>query len=219
MTISLPTGYADEKNRLYQVSPWIWLIEIWADDSTTIGITPYIENVEWPTGSGNTYYAYPVLPPAWQASSEGEMPSAKMTIPNPDGQLTPILDTYGGLRDRRVVSRLAHADLLSQSTIPTVIWDIEKVTARREAIDFHVGPRHVHAHEIPRHLFSRSLCRWQFGSEECGYNLLRPDAKFTACPKTFEACIERGDDEVAGGLQRLHPRRFGAFPAIAVVRQ
>lgn len=219
MTITLPIGYAAEKNKLTQTDPWIWLIELWASNTITIGITPYLQNVTWPASGGNVYYAYPVLPPAWQASSEGELPSAKMTIPNPDGQLTPLLDAYGGLRDKRVVSRLAHSTLLAATSLPTVIWDIEKVTARREAVDFHLGPRHVHSHEIPRHLWSRTLCRWKFGGRECGYNTARPGARFSSCPKTMQACIERGDDEVAGGLERLHPRRIGIFPAIAVVRQ
>lgn len=219
MTISLPSDYIGEKNTLIQSDPWIWLIELWASDTVAIRITPYLQSVTWPFPGGNVYYPYPCLPPAWQSSSEGQLPNAEMVIPNPDDQLTPLLDAHDGLRDKRVISRLAHVDHLDETTIPEAIWDIARVTTSREVVTFTLGPLHVHEHDVPRHTYNRTICRWVFGSQECGYDLTRPGAKFSTCGKTFEDCKARGQDEVDAGLPRNHPKRYGAFPAIAIFAQ
>jgi hypothetical protein len=57
----------------------------------------------------------------------------------------------------------------------------------------------------------------QFGSASCGYVI--PDTPgesigtgFSTCGRLLDNCRERGDDEVARGLERLHPKRFDGLP-------
>lgn len=223
MTIS--ANHHVELNKLSSTSPWIWLFEMRHSETEAYRVTPYTRQV---TFGGNIFY------PAWVAigeipkSSDGDNATLAVTVRDPSRELQTVLDENEGFTDRVLLIQLAHSDHLADGAAFAETFRVVSTAVTWEGATFTCGAYDLFASKVPRNLFLRSKCRWTYRSasgaitEECGYQEITQGAGLATCDKTLSGpngCIVHGQDEVANGFERLHPRRFGGFPGIPANRR
>lgn len=165
-----------------------------------------------------TYYPFPFAMGEIEADQEGNLPSIDISVDNTARTLMPTLHAAGGFEGNRASLILTHESQLLAPPFPNEVaipfkFRISQALATQSAIQLKLESPQFFSQGIPRDRFVSKRCRWAFGGPECGYPIT-PFAAFTTCDGTIPACVERGDDEVARLLPRLHPRRYGGFPGI-----
>lgn len=174
--------------------------------SLTVGPTPV------------TYYPFPFLMGEIEQTQEGDLPSLELNVDNTARTLMSVLHDGGGFQGNRATLVLTHTGSLASPPYPnhqffTYRFTIASAAATNSAVQLRLESPSFFQQRVPRDRFLGKRCRWLFGSRECGYPIT-PFSAFTTCNKDLADCIERGEDEVARFLPRLHPRRFGGFPGI-----
>jgi len=216
MPRTLPAATVTAKNLLANTAPFIWLFECRIDEDNAIRVCQYTEDVSW---NGDTYEAYPIRFDFLGASTDDQNHVANVTIGNADRQFLDYLNDNNGLVDKTVKVRWVSSDDLSTTdNVPEWHFEIADCQVTRQAIVWQLGPLDVFSRQCPHHFFNRDHCRWRFGSKQCAYDAERTGS-LQSCEKTWKACVEHGDDEVAANLPRLHPAMWGGFRAIPQPRQ
>lgn len=207
----------EHKNQLESEEPWIWLFEFETPTNERYRLTNYTQKVEFgedANGEPLVYYPASIVHGGIDQDSDGGLPTIKVTIATGGAfWLTSEIDTNGGFIDMRAKVIVISSRALDNPSA-AVIEEARIVSAsmNNEAVQLELSAFNLFRARLPRFLYSRGRCRWIFGSLECGYNI--NTGTFSTCTYTLEACEERGDDEVAAGLDRQHPARFGGFPGI-----
>ena len=210
------------KNQIESEDPFIWLFEFEMPDGTRHRLTNFTELVEFgedDTGSPIAYYPAPIVHSGIEQSSEGDIPSIKVTLAVGGAfWLTSAVDQHGGLVGQRA-RILVVSSLELDNPAAAIVEDARVVSAAMDnrSITVELSAFNVFKARLPRFLYSRRRCRWVFGSGECGYNVQAGGATtFTSCGYTLEDCTARGDEELANPTigVRHHPERFGGFPGI-----
>lgn len=225
MPLSIPTAYSEFIEEPHQTSPWIWLWEFYLDvppaptPARVVRITPYPEAVEWPPGSGISYKPVAMTQGEIETNSEGSLPSLEVSIDNTTRFLMNELENVDLEGNPAKVTLLNQRTELDPNTF--IDWDfvISAASANREAVSIRLELPNLFERESPTDRYNAARCRYKrFGGPECGY-VINSAAAFTSCPgRTVDECTARGDDEVARGLPRQHPERFGGFPGIPIQR-
>lgn len=206
----LTTDLVTEKNVLHQTSPWIWLLEVEIDDSTSARVTSYQQNV---TFDSNVYYAFPFQIGGLQQHSDGKLPTLSITIANVTREVQELLDANQGLVRKKVWVRLVHSDHLADPDAKLEDrFSILQAVATAEAVTFQLGRVDLLRLETPKRRYIRDYCTFVYTGDACGYV-----GDLPTCAKTLRrsnGCQEHGDDDVAEGRVNLHPKRYGGFPSI-----
>ena len=221
----LPTEFAGFVERPHQDEPWLWLWELVLDEPappsapTHARLTPYPQEIEWPPGSGKIYYPTPMRHSPIEQSGEGQLPSIEITIDNTQRFLMRHLETFEWDGKRATLTLVNRKSL---ATVPNAFlrWDfiIQSAVANRQSVGIRLEMPNFFERRVPNDRFNASRCRWiEFGGPECGY-VINSAAAFKTCPRTLDACVQRGEDELNRGLPVLHPQRYGGFPGIPVQR-
>lgn len=216
MTYELSENLQRESRRPHG-GRWLELWEIELDASSTALLKLAVVNHSAPvTFASVTYHPFPVVRGPIEWNSEGNLPRTTLSLDNRRRSLAHYLEQGQGFQDRVVTMRLVHEDWLALATDRFVMdWIVAGATLTHETIQFELEARAFRSSQLPHDRFMRDRCPWQFRSEECGYE---PDAaagaNYRTCAKILVECGERGDDEVARGLPRLHPMQYGGFPAL-----
>lgn len=212
------------RRQLADELPWIWLyeFEVPTDPPTRYRFTNQDTPINFgqsDTGVSITYYPFPIVHGPLEETDEGDLPQIQVQVGYPDLEMRAVLDEHNGLTGQRAVVRLVHAAALddpgSQLRFDGQVTST-RILAGGERVAMTISSRNLKQHKMPSNKYSRLYCRHQYGGPECGFNLNDPALVLAhpSCPKTISACKERGDTEVANGLPRLHPLRFGGWPSV-----
>lgn len=209
------------KNQLESELPFFWLfeIEVPTDPPTRYRLTNYTRRVNFGTnslGEALSYYPFPIVHGGIEESSTGDLPSISITIANFSREISQALADYDGLVGQPVVIRLVSAAELTNAQAQ-IREDAEILSgvAKGGVVVFTLSSGNLYERKLPPFRVSSVGCRHLYGGIGCGYNLSL--GTLPTCSKLFEGengCGEHGDDEVATGQTRKHPRRFGGFPGV-----
>lgn len=233
--MALPSGMRAIVEKSHMRKPFLWLVRMQiqtaADQPPLVfPITSYTQEVRWPppgtdaAGPGDiyveTFYPYPFKFQNLKESSEGQLPQVDIAFDNSTRLLMDMGYQCGGFEGAEVVLTLLHEETIGVDT-EYVRWDFEALPGKADAnvMTLRLGTRNLFQVKVPSDRYVANRCKSiPFGGKRCGY-VINEVAAFTKCDFTLTACKARGDDEVARGLPRLHPERFGGFIGISVQRQ
>lgn len=223
MTRSISTSVATQKNKVSSTSAWAFLYEVQVSDSEALRVTDYNADISY---DGETYYAYPIERGAVVLDSESSLNTLTVTVSNVGLIVMSYLES-GSLIGKNV--RVTLINLASTAVADSVSDDLEilSATADMEKAVLTLGMTNLLGMPFPRERSLRTRCRYlrEYGGGRCGYNTslpnlvaaTYPDFDPTTCDGTRDAengCRVHGENEVANGMARQHPRRFGGFPGI-----
>lgn len=215
---SLSAVVTTHAQQLLDEKPFVWLFAapVPTTPVTMYRLTNYTEIISWGTdsvGDPILWYPYPIAHHGIPQTAEGDLPSIRIDVGNATRELMADIESYDGLVGQDLDIYLVSIDDLGNRT--PAIHEQAQITgcvAKNEVLSFTVAAYNLYRARFPSERYVGKHCRFQFGGNLCGYNVAL--GNFTTCPKTFEACEERGDDEVANGFDRQHPERFGGFLGI-----
>lgn len=229
MPVILPTLMAAAAEVPQQSRPWVWLWEITVQrrnailPAVVLRIASAAEEVVWqpPTlVAPTTWYPMQFEHGEIATSRDGDLPAIDMTIDNTSRTLMRYLHDGDGFEGNPARLYLLHQDTVDAESSECQAWEyvINEASASDVSVSLRLGvPTNFFNARTPPARFVAQRCRLRFGGPECGYPIT-PVAAFTTCDHSVANCIERGDDEVARRLPRLHPQRYGGFPGIPVQR-
>ena len=225
MTQPLTPALELHRNRLRDEWPWIWLYAVRLPTSPVswIRITNALQPVEFGRDSAGArvlWTPFPVTHDQVRETNSGDLPTINVQVGNPTLEIARLIDTYGGLTGQKAVIRLVNmVDLLDTRSQIEVHAEVQRARVTAKTCTFSLSSYDLYKRKFPRWRYLSFSCRWQFGSPECGYSIPASPGEtvgtgFSTCNRTFEACGDRGDDEEARGVTRLHPKRMGWWPGI-----
>lgn len=217
MPQSIGASWVEKKNRTSSTTPWVWLLEVQIDATERLRIAAYDTNL---TYEGETWYAYPVSLAIREASSENKIPGLDVAVSNV-GRLPMLYLSAGKIVGNRARVILLNADHLGASDDKAEdIYEVLGASVNEQVASFRLGLENPLGMQFPGEHYFRTRCRWlhEYGSPtgRCRFDSSLPGA-LPSCDGTLlsaNGCRAHGDDEVARGLPRLHPRLFGGCPGI-----
>jgi len=220
MPKTLSDVLTEHKNQMESEWPLIFLYEIQTTDDPPqrFRYAKANERVYHGVNSAGApiaYYPAPITHSGIIESGSGDIPTIEVNVANLSLELAPRLEAAGGFIGQPAIIRVISA-LDPENTEGTFRIDLEVVSASMTPLvaTFSLGAYNLAKTNFPPYVHTKRHCRWApFGSPECGY-ILGVGGAFTTCGFTLEDCRARGDDEVARGLVRQHPKRFGGKPGI-----
>jgi phage-related protein len=213
-------------NKLEEGNAYLWFLEIQVPtdpDPTVFRFvrSPYrVDFGTFSTGVPITWdpFSFDVEP--LRSDSDGTLNGVRVSVSNVTRTIQSALETYEGLVDSPVrVMLVNRRDLASGLPLFEFRGEVLFSSADSRAVAIDVGLFNLQSKNFPGRRAQRSSCRFLYGGGSCGYDTTRFGSLGT-CDKTLDGsngCEAHGDDEVAAGLARLHPARFGGFPGIARV--
>lgn len=215
--ISLPASLLALSQKVRGSDPWLWLYEITVD-STTIARTllRFVHHPSPITFGSETYYPFPITHTDLEENDQKNLPSFDIQLSHVTRELARYLETGRGLRGAAVRMNLTSAAAApAGDTVREYGAVVQEITAKADAILLRCGTDVLTNREFPPEQLTRTRCPFRYGGPQCGIRLTTAMlAIYPTCPKTYAACIERGIQEAAEGWPNMHPRRFGAYPAI-----
>lgn len=207
--------------QLRDEEPWIWLyeIEVPTDPPTRYRLTNYTEAVQFKATSAGvplTYSPFPITHSDIRDTIDGDLTQFQIQV-GWTAELAAVLESYNGLHGQPVVVYLVNReDLATTSPVSEFRAQVSGCSITNERITLGIGALGLQDAVIPPLRFQRHHCAHEYGGTACGYDLTNPSliAAFPACARTYNACSEHGDAEVAAGLTSKHPQRFGGWRSI-----
>lgn len=184
--------------------------------------TSRASEIAWPVpgiASPVTFYPFPFTQGAIEQDTDANLPHVELAIDNTARVLMRHLHNGQGFEGNRATLRITHSDAVGVTPAQELRIDlaVSSAIAGSSAIVFQLEQVDLNEKQLPAERYLQEPCPLVFGARRCGYPIT-PTAAFLTCPRTPQACTERGDDEVARGLPRLHPQRYGSFPGLATQR-
>ena len=150
--------------------------------------------------------------------SDGSLPELAVSVGMVQGDLIDVLKANDWLQGQEVEIALVNlstlhdpgAKLAFTATVTSVAMTIEAAT-------FKLSTEGLYEFFVPQRIMQPGTCFHQYGDASCGFliDVLDPGlATLGQCAKTTVACRERGDLEVAAGMERQHPKRIGLYPGL-----
>lgn len=184
-----------EKNKISSTGAWIVLLEV-QFQGATIKICNNNENIEWPTGSGQEWIAFPFELGNVTEDSKGELPQLSVKISNVTGSMQQYVEQYSGGTDATVILRVVHSEHLDNpvSELPDQHFTVKKTTADNYWVTFTLGPDYTLTQCVPPNKYRKNFCPYKFKRIECGYSGVA-----TECNRTLGRCRELGNSKRFGG--------------------
>ena len=193
---TLPSVLVTEKNKLASANPWIVLLDIALDESTTFRFCSDNSDV---TFSGQTYTAFPFDLEPVESSSKGEIPSISLRVSNVTQLVHSYLEQLNGAVGSTVKVRVVNAAYLSENYAELEMdFSVQSVSATDEWLTFSLGAENPLRRRFPPHRYIAKHCKWNFKSIECGYSGVS-----TTCDRSWEQCNTRGNTKRFGGYVGL----------------
>ena len=211
-------------NKLEEGNAYIWLLEIQVptDPNPTVFRlvrSPYrLDFGTFSNGAAITYepFAFEVEP--LRSESDGTLTGLRVSVSNVTRTVQSALESYDGLVDQPVRIMLVNRrDLASGLPLFELRGEVLFSAADENTVQIDVGLFNLQSKSFPARRAQRGTCRLLYGGAACGYDTTR-FGSLQSCDKTRDGgngCEVHGDEEVAAGLTRRHPQRFGGFPGIA----
>jgi phage-related protein len=175
----------------------------------TDGITPHV------------WHPFPIAFDDFSETKRGDLPQLQIGISNVTLELMGYIDSAEGLTDQTVRILIVNTTDLTHSDY-RILWqgDIAKCEVDQATALFTLGRPRLNASVFPAQRVLTQCSVTRFGDPTCGYVVPASPGEsigtgFSTCSRLQDACRDRGDDEVARGLERLHPKRFNGFPGVS----
>lgn len=193
---TLPSVIVAEKNKLASVNPWIVLLDIALDESTTYYFCSDNSNV---TFSGQEYTAFPFDMEPAESSASGEIPSLTLKLSNVTQLVHHYLEQLNGAIGASVKIRVVNTVYLSEDYAELEMnFSILSVSATDEWLTFTLGAENPLRRRFPPYRYISGHCKWNFKSVECGYG-----GALTTCDRSWEQCNTRSNTGRFGGYRGL----------------
>jgi lambda family phage minor tail protein L len=191
-----------EKNKTSSDDPWIILFEMDLDNTDTLRLAAYPEDVFFPnTTSGNTYTAFPAITEPIKENAQGKLNTLNVHVANIDRTMIAYVEN-NNLLGRDVTVRIVNADNLDDSTAKLdFTYRINQINITAETATFELGHEDLFAMQVPRQRYIRSKCRFVFKDSNCGYT-----GGETICDYTL--------DGPKGCRDKDNTLNFGGAPAL-----
>lgn len=205
-----------------QRDPYVWLyaFDVPTTPPTKLRLSPFPEQLLFERdedGVGIPYSPFDISHGRSSRDIQGKTPNLAVTAQNVTQRLSRLLDQYTGLEGQGLRIVLIRRSSLPDGK-PTLdeSYEVLNSTCREGKATFNVGQRSITTAAFPDRRITRDGCGNEYGDAACAYDRTRVGALPTCSKrrKGTNGCEEHGDDEVAAGLPRLHPRKFLAFPGI-----
>jgi len=195
--LTLSSAAILEKNKLDSTGAFLVLLEINFEGVDPIRLVRNTEDIEW---NGETWYAFPFDIDDVQEDAKGQLPNVTIRVGNVTRVLQQYLDDSQGGLGATVTIRVVHSDHLDltdpefEETFEVIGCSVDQMWVR-----FTLGAENPLLTRCPRQRFLKDHCRYkEFKGTLCGYS-----GSATECDRTFERCMELGNEH-----------RFGGFPGI-----
>ena len=216
---SLAASFKTEIERPQGGSGSVWLLELTLDRGTE-STPPVIARLcdgntelQWPLGdpATTTWYPFPFTFSPVEQTNEGDLTQVQVSIDNSTRMLMRWLHAGDGLEGNPaklfLVPRAALAIAYPAHEFESIDLEVLSANAADEALSLRLGAPNWFSIASPSERHTPK-CKHPYGSSRCGY-VLNAFAAFPTCPKTIDACAERGADMVARGLPDVLPGNFG----------
>ena len=164
-----------EARKLEQMTPWVWLFEVWLNDTDALRVAQATESVTYPTTGGHLYYPYPLTHDGLVSTTEDESRTITIQAHNVDNQLRSLIHTHRGFVDKKVMITLVHKDHLDLTpeeggTARQELWEIsEPPEVARGTVTWQLGFVEQYERPTPHARFSRTQCSSRFGGPVCRF--------------------------------------------------
>lgn len=195
---TLPADLILSKNLLEDGNPWLLLLDIELDDSTTIYL---VRNTEDITFDGQVYTAFPFEIEASVQRSKGEIPTIQLRVSNVTRTIQAYLEAYSGLVGNSVTLRVVNNAYLSEDYSElTETFEILASVADATYVALTLGCPSPLNRRFPLYRYLSDSCRYvsNFKGAECGYS-----GSDSTCEGTLDACRLKSNSA-----------RFGGFPGL-----
>lgn len=219
MTVSLNASYTEEKNKLEGTAP-IRLFEITYGDlaASKLHFAAWNEDIDYflpNTATAQTYTKAPIKLEDLEYNYVEEVPGVDLTISNVDRTITSYLELYDGLRGREITTIRVFKSLLTNPNACVVekyFVDAAEVGTHHARIK--LAPKiAVYKLSVPKRIYRRNQCQWQFKTEECTgtsgtpTNSTLASPSITTCMKTLGSCASYNNILNYGGFPGIPRRR------------
>lgn len=208
MPETLSNSLVTAKDTLRAVYPWAFLLTVQIDDTTAFRVCTLDSAIVF---GGETYLPFPVKVRPQKRDASGALNAAEVTVSNIGRQIIRQI-RLGNVLDRELRLRLVNLSDLT-TCVDFGTYRISRVTITGAVLRCELRLWDLRLSRVPARVFHRGRCQWVYGSPQCGYDTTRAGAIAT-CTLSVDDCRAHGDDEVAAGMPRLHPLRFGGQPGI-----
>lgn len=222
----LPSGMTAHARQLREEHPFIWLYEFAVPtepDASRFRITNARTAVSFGQTSSGTplvYSPFPVTHSEIRETAAGDLVQFSIQVGNPSLFLAAIMEEHDGLKGRACVVRLVDS-LHLDNPAAQIRFDMEVIDPtfmNEKLLQVTLGKYNVTQLSSPPHKYTRHVCgsRVEYKGVLCGYV-----GSLATCDRSLDGpngCTMHGDDEVANGLPRQHPERFGGRHAIPFQR-
>lgn len=203
---------------------WLYEVEVPTSPPTRVRLTNWSQLIYFGTyGAGSSspgapipYYPAAVSHSPIRENAGGDLPALKVTVGNGRRTASDLLESHRGLRGQPAKIMLVRIDSLDD-TAAKVEWrfTVDRASVSEEKCTLDLSRAHLNRIKDPPYRYLANGCRYsEYGGARCGY-LIPSGADdtvgggFATCPKSYAACVERGLDEEARGVEVKHPKRFG----------
>lgn len=204
---------------------WLLEVEVPTTPATRFRLTSNADaiqrGVNTSSGEPLIWSPFPLAIGTFTENAKGDLKGTRVNIGNASLEMLEELEAYEGLIGQPAVVRLVPATgPYEPSAERRYDGVITHVLVKQGVISATIGQPNVTKRQFPTHRFLADHCGVnQFGGVRCGYSIPAGATNvvgggFNFCPMTLKGCTERGDDEVARSLPRLHPLRFDNCPGI-----
>lgn len=183
-----------EKNKISSTGAWLILLEIQFQGAVIRAVNNN-EDIEWPTGSGTWWVAFPFELGEVNENSKGELPSLQLKVSNVTRVIQQYLEEYAGGTDATVIMRVVMSEHLDLET-PELeeVFSVKSTSTDAMWAYFNLGPDYAITQRYPSERYMKNFCPYKFKGIRCGY-----DGPKTTCNKTLSDCRERNNSERFGG--------------------
>ena len=183
-----------EKNKVASTGAWLVLLEI-QFQGVTLKIVNNTEDIEWPSGTGQLWVAFPFTLDDVVEDKNGELPKLTLKVSNVTRTVQQYIEQYAGGTDATVILRVAHSEHLDLTT-PEIeeYFMVKKTTTDAYWATFTLGPDYTMTQRVPPDKYMKNFCPFPFKGIRCGYA-----GSATECNKTLKRCRELGNSVRFGG--------------------
>lgn len=197
---SIDSTFTSEKNKQANQPIHLFVVENYDGNSNNLTLTDYDTNV---TYNGVTYTKFPISFETISENSEGRIDTVRIVVSNISQVIEDYLETYDW-RGKKVSIITVWANQLNDTDAYLQdVFYIDNYSSDQNNAYFTCASKFdvldVH---LPRRLYMRHHCCWEFKSTECGYS-----GGESTCNLTKARCKELNNYD-----------RFGGFPSIPTRR-
>lgn len=171
------------------------------------------------SGTALTWKRFPFSMGELRENRQGDLPTLALNLTNVTRELMAWIDGYKGLVGQEVTLMRVHSGFLADPPLIDFAADVMSCEVDQRVAIFTLGSPKLARQIFPARRWLTQCGVIQFGDADCGYVIPASPTEavgggFSTCPRSLEACRLRGDDEVARGFARMHPRLFDGAPGI-----